>query len=298
MCPTITVFSPSGGFVAEQPAQRADAARVRPDHLRRDSRQRGDDRCPAERELRGLARAAVPAREHVAERELERAPGFADRARLSPARVVQIALSVAVGQRDAEAVLLGVVGLGMPKEDHVAAVSQAVDDLERAGRAGRFVSSTAAGERAEKREGEQRAHVAEHRARTRGYTALVALLDRVSIHGFRSARDVELAPQRICALVGEASGGKSTVLTAIWMLLESGAPVPNASDVTQGANSGRIRLEAFAGDKTFFLDARPPATLNLNREGAPPVVFLPTARVAAATSSPSPRTRGPRGRSS
>lgn len=62
------------------------------------------------------------------------------------------------------------------------------------------------------------------------------------------------------------------------MLLESGAPVPNASDVTQGANSGRIRLEASSKEQTFFLDARPPATLNLNREGAPPVVFLPTAR--------------------
>ena len=77
-------------------------------------------------------------------------------------------------------------------------------------------------------------------------------------HGFRSARDVELVPQRICALVGEASGGKSTVLTAIWMLLESGAPVPNASDVTQGADSGRIRLEAFARDRAFFLDAGRP----------------------------------------
>jgi hypothetical protein len=106
----------------------------------------------------------------------------------------------------------------------------------------------------------------------------VALLDRVSIHGFRGARDVELAPPPLCALVGEASGGKSTVLTAIWMLLESGAPVPNANDVTQGANSGRIRLEASASGQTLFLDARPPATLNLNREGAPPVVFLPTAR--------------------
>jgi predicted ATP-dependent endonuclease of OLD family len=106
----------------------------------------------------------------------------------------------------------------------------------------------------------------------------VALLDRVSIHGFRGARDVELAPPPLCALVGEASGGKSTVLTAIWMLLESAAPVPNANDVTQGANSGRIRLEASASGQTLFLDARPPATLNLNREGAPPVVFLPTAR--------------------
>jgi hypothetical protein len=106
----------------------------------------------------------------------------------------------------------------------------------------------------------------------------VALLDRVSIHGFRGARDVELVPPPLCALVGEASGGKSTVLTAIWMLLESGAPVPNANDVTQGANSGRIRLEASASGQTLFLDARPPATLNLNREGAPPFVFLPTAR--------------------
>jgi predicted ATPase len=107
---------------------------------------------------------------------------------------------------------------------------------------------------------------------------VVTLLDRVSIHGFRDARDVELEPRRLCALVGEASGGRSTVLTALWMLLESGAPVPNADDVTEGRTNGRIRIEASADSKTFFLDARPPATLNLNREGAPPVVFLPTAR--------------------
>ena len=103
----------------------------------------------------------------------------------------------------------------------------------------------------------------------------MALLDRISIHGFRSARDVELTPRRMCALVGEASSGKSSVLTAIWMLLESAAPVPNANDVFHGAQDGRIRLEAASGERHFFLDARPPATLNLNREGAPPVVFLP-----------------------
>ena len=107
---------------------------------------------------------------------------------------------------------------------------------------------------------------------------VVALLERVSIYGFRGAREVELAPQRLCALVGEASSGKSTVLTAIWMLLEAGAPVPNAHDVSHGARNGRIRVEAKAGGASYFLDARPPATLNLNREGAPPVVFLPAAR--------------------
>lgn len=111
-----------------------------------------------------------------------------------------------------------------------------------------------------------------------GYTFTVNLLDRVSIHGFRSARDVELEPRKICALVGEASSGKSTVLTAIWMLLEAGAPVPNGTDISHGANSGRIRLEAESGGRTYFLDARPPATLNLNREDAPPVLFLPASR--------------------
>jgi predicted ATP-dependent endonuclease of OLD family len=106
----------------------------------------------------------------------------------------------------------------------------------------------------------------------------VALLDRVSIHGFRAARTVELEPRKLCALVGEASSGRSTVLTAIWMLLEAGAPVPNATDISHGANGGRIRLEAASGGRTYFLDARPPATLNLNREGAPPVLFFPASR--------------------
>ena len=106
----------------------------------------------------------------------------------------------------------------------------------------------------------------------------MALLDRVSIHGFRGARDVELEPRRLCALVGESSSGKSTVLTAIWMLLEAAAPVPNATDISRGTNNGRIRIEARAGGRNYFLDTRPPATLNLNRESAPPVVFLPASR--------------------
>lgn len=106
----------------------------------------------------------------------------------------------------------------------------------------------------------------------------MTLLGRVTIHGFRGVRDVELTPQRLCALVGESSSGKSTVLTAIWMLLDATAPVPNATDVSHGAENGRIRFEAESKGSTFFLDARPPATLNLNREGAPPVIFLPAAR--------------------
>jgi hypothetical protein len=111
------------------------------------------------------------------------------------------------------------------------------------------------------------------------------VLDRVRIYGFRSARDVTFAPGPLCALVGEAASGKSTVLTALWTLLESAAPVPTLEDVSEGSG-GRIHLEADLGGRTIFLDAKPPETLNLNREGAPPVLFLPAGERAAAVVAP------------
>jgi predicted ATP-dependent endonuclease of OLD family len=100
------------------------------------------------------------------------------------------------------------------------------------------------------------------------------LLDSLVIHGYRSAREVTLHPGPICALVGESASGKSTVLRAIWSLLEASAPVPTAADASHGGD-GRILVEGTTGGRTLFLDARPPGTLNLNRGGAPPVVFLP-----------------------
>ena len=106
-----------------------------------------------------------------------------------------------------------------------------------------------------------------------------APLRRVSIHGYRAAHALELFPGSVCALVGEGSSGKSTVLTAIWTLLEAAAPPPTIDDVARGAEGGRIHLEADIARgtvrRTIFLDARPPDTLNLNRAGAPPVLFLP-----------------------
>jgi predicted ATP-dependent endonuclease of OLD family len=101
----------------------------------------------------------------------------------------------------------------------------------------------------------------------------MAPVDRVTIHGYRGARDVELSPGPVCVLVGESSSGKSTVLSAIWTLLEAAAPMPTAADVSHGYT--RVHVEATIGDRTLFLDARPPATLNLNREGAPPALFFP-----------------------
>ena len=100
-------------------------------------------------------------------------------------------------------------------------------------------------------------------------------LRRVSIHGYRAAHALELVPGPITALVGEGSSGKSTVLTAIWTLLEAAAPPPTIDDVARGEPAGRIHLEADVTKGTIFLDARPPETLNLNRAGAPPVLFLP-----------------------
>jgi predicted ATP-dependent endonuclease of OLD family len=101
-------------------------------------------------------------------------------------------------------------------------------------------------------------------------------LKRVSIGGYRAASELEFVPRSVCALVGEASSGKSTVLTAIWTLLEAAAPPPTIDDVSQATSHGRIHLEAdVERGRTIFLDARPPDTLNLNRAGAPPVLFLP-----------------------
>jgi len=96
----------------------------------------------------------------------------------------------------------------------------------------------------------------------------------ISIQGYRAARELEFEPGPLVALVGEASSGKSTVLTAIWTLLEAAAPPPTIEDVSRGA-TGRIHLEAELERGSIFLDARPPDTLNLNRAGAPPVLFLP-----------------------
>ena len=94
------------------------------------------------------------------------------------------------------------------------------------------------------------------------------------MQGYRAARELEFEPGSVCALVGEASSGKSTVLTGIWTLLEAAAPPPTIDDVSRGTE-GRIRLQAELKRGSIFLDARPPDTLNLNRAGAPPVLFLP-----------------------
>ena len=76
----------------------------------------------------------------------------------------------------------------------------------------------------------------------------MAVLDRVSIHGYRGARDVELAPGAVCVLVGESSSGKSTVLAAVWTLLEAAAPMPTVADVSHGYTRIHDTLQQMEND--------------------------------------------------
>ena len=61
-----------------------------------------------------------------------------------------------------------------------------------------------------------------------------------------------------------------------------------------------MHVEAVIGERTLFLDARPPATLNLNREGAPHALFFPAhlrpSTLLAPTDSPAEARRRGRAR--
>jgi predicted ATP-dependent endonuclease of OLD family len=94
------------------------------------------------------------------------------------------------------------------------------------------------------------------------------------VRGFRSARDVSFAPGALCALVGEASAGKSNLLAAIRAVLDpAGAPLV-ASDVPEGDGEISIRL-ALAGGGEARLDGMPGRHAVTGAAGLPPVLFLP-----------------------
>ena len=106
-------------------------------------------------------------------------------------------------------------------------------------------------------------------------------LKRVRIRGFRSIQDIAFEPGRLCALVGEAKAGKSNLLGAIRALLDAGAPPLSLDDVAEGGD-GRILIEGTVGARALSLEASPPGDSIAQREGAPPVVFLPASERAAA----------------
>jgi predicted ATPase len=103
----------------------------------------------------------------------------------------------------------------------------------------------------------------------------MALLRRVRIRAYRSAADVELELGRVAALVGEARAGKSNLLRAIRALLDPTARVERGDVRRQ--EDGTIAVEAELDDgRRVSLRARPPDS-SAEREGAPPVLFLPAA---------------------
>ena len=67
-------------------------------------------------------------------------------------------------------------------------------------------------------------HRKQLRAAARSASPSVAIAPRASSSSSRGS---------VCAFVGEASSGKSTVLTAIWTLLEAAAPPPTIDDVSR-----------------------------------------------------------------
>ncbi len=99
------------------------------------------------------------------------------------------------------------------------------------------------------------------------------LLAEVRIRGFRSAADVTIEPGPMTALVGEARSGKSNVLRAVRALLDPGAP-PRPADVRRDGGTAIVVEASLEDGRRLVLDARPPE-VQAEREGSPPVVFLP-----------------------
>lgn len=97
-------------------------------------------------------------------------------------------------------------------------------------------------------------------------------LSEVRIRGFRSARDVAFAPGPLCALVGEASVGKSTLLGAVRALLDRDAPPLGPEDASPGGD-GRIRIEGRIGRRAIAAEWPPQRG---RRHRVPPVLFLPS----------------------
>jgi putative ATP-dependent endonuclease of the OLD family len=99
-------------------------------------------------------------------------------------------------------------------------------------------------------------------------------LRRIAISGFRSARETMLEPGPLCALVGEASVGKSNVLVAIWTLLRT-QPALGRADAWRGA--GAIRIAAtLQGGEELSVESSPSG--RVRRRGAVvPVALLPAA---------------------
>ena len=109
----------------------------------------------------------------------------------------------------------------------------------------------------------------------------------VRIHGFRSAREVTFAPGALCAMVGEASVGKSNLLAAILAVLDPAHAPVTASDAVAGEGAPSICLRLTDG-REVVVEGAASTDAPARPEGAPAVLFLPAqaragSLIAAAT---------------
>jgi predicted ATPase len=115
----------------------------------------------------------------------------------------------------------------------------------------------------------------------------------VRVRGFRSALDVTFTPGQLCVLVGEARAGKSTLLEALWLLLN---PLGETSEDIDTPADGKltVRIEArLATGGRLAYEARPPH--RPRRRGTPPeAIFLPSALRASTVVPPAATGSGAR----
>lgn len=97
------------------------------------------------------------------------------------------------------------------------------------------------------------------------------------VRGFRSIVDLTYVPGRLCALVGEARAGKSNLLAAANVLLDSSVTL-SAADQTMLAEGPIVIEAALETGERLRLDA---SGSGLSRTGdPPPVLFLPASERA------------------
>jgi len=126
-----------------------------------------------------------------------------------------------------------------------------------------------------------------------GERAIAFGITELEVRGFRTARDVSVAPGAMCALVGEANAGKSNLLAAIRAVLDPAVAPLTAGDVAEGAGGVSIRARlADGGDVS--LEGAPGATTHPGMELAPPVLFLPAEARGGAVLAPASRYDGDR----
>jgi hypothetical protein len=115
----------------------------------------------------------------------------------------------------------------------------------------------------------------------------------VRVRGFRSAHDVSFAPTQVCTLVGEARAGKSTLLEALWLLLNPRKETPGETDISSGDIAGVLIEARLANGGIVSYEARPPRPAR--RRGAlPPAIFLPSSLRASTVVPPAATAPGAR----